>query len=385
MGFEGALLPRIRVLQNSVLTCHELDDTVPGQGHQWLWADPRIERVHRVDAQSTCPSATDWTSGLVDLQTGKIGALLWIREDVHVHDFLLADRVLDLGLGHWTVRDAQGQVAMQIATTMPAAASEHNGRTLPIALSCWAKKQHVVLTTPQAHPPLLLVTATRVVAEHFYRDTALGRSVQALRKAGLLVRVMARCDNRKPLAEVYNSVICPEFADHTVVFAHDDITLHDWHLGSHLRRALEQYDIVGLAGNRACLPRQPGWPFPEKVGKWAPASQLLGCIGHDTRMNPSAKRKVHMLSRYGAPRGPASLLDGVFLGARVETLLRSGVRFDPQLAFHFYDLDFCRSAMQRGLQPGVWPLAVTHYSGGAFRSASWRTAYDSYCRKWNGQ
>ncbi len=374
---------RIRILQNSKLSRHQLDATPAGQSHQWLWDDQRIDRVHSIDAQGACPNAVDWGAGLSELEAGTIGALLWIRDDVEIHDFLLVDRVLELGMGRWCVRDAQGQVAMQIATALPSAAPEQNGHALPIAVSYWAKDRQVALTFPQAHPPLLLVTATRVTAERFYQDTALGRSVQALRKVGLTVRVMARCSNRRPLADVYNSAILHEFADHIVVFAHDDITLHDWHLGTHLSSALQQFDIVGLAGNNAFLPGQPGWAFPKTVGKWAPAAQLLGSIGHDTRANVSAKRRVRMFSRYGKPRGAAALLDGVLLAARMQTLLSSGVRFDPELAFHFYDLDFCRSALERGLQPGVWPLAVTHYSGGAFGTDSWNSAYKRYRQKWN--
>jgi hypothetical protein len=382
VGFERAVLPRIRILQNSKLPQHKSDATIPGRLHEWLWEDRRIERVHRLDLQNERPIELDWTAGLDDLNMGAIKALLWIRDDVRVHDFLLADRILELGQGQWYLNDAEGHVAMQIATTGSPAVTMRCGSELHISVSCASTRGYTALTSTQASPPLLVVTATRVSANCFYNDTALGRSVHELRKAGLSVRVLARCDNREPLAKIYNSAMCAEFADHTVVFAHDDIALHDWHMGSHLALALQQYDIVGLAGSRECLPGQPGWAFPEKVGKWASTMQLLGCIGHDTRMNVSAKRKVNMLSRYGKPSGTASLLDGVFLAARMETLLRSEIRFDPQLAFHFYDLDFCRNALNRGLKPGVWPLAVTHYSGGAFGTPSWRSAYQRYCHKW---
>lgn len=375
-------MTRIRILQNSKLPHQKLDNAIPGRLHDWLWVDRRIDRVHRLEMQTAQPNELDWAAGVADLQVGAIQALIWIRDDVWVHDFLLADRILELGQGQWQLRDAQGQVAMQIATTGSSAMPTKCGSELHISVSCASQDRFAALTLPQASPPLLVVTATRVASKNFYRDTALGRSVQELRKSGLTVRVLAKCDNREPLAKIYNSAMCDEFADHTVVFAHDDIAIHDWHIGSHLALALQQYDIVGLAGSRELLPGQPGWAFPEKVGQWASTTQLLGCIGHDTRMNVNAKRKVVMLSRYGKPSGTASLLDGVFLAARMETLLRSEIRFDPQLAFHFYDLDFCRNALNRGLKPGVWPLAVTHYSGGAFGTPSWRSAYQRYCLKW---
>lgn len=383
VSYQGAELTRIRLLQHSTLTRSELDAGPLGRAHEWLWQDGRIDRVHRSGIRSSTPHPTDWVAGLSRLRVGSIDALLWMREDVQVHDYLLADRILALSPGAWQVCDAQGQLALQITTCPTAQASGYaSSKSLPIAVSVPGPDGPVALTAPLIQIPLLLVTATRVAAERFYEDTALGSSVQKLRKMGLTVRVMARCNNRQALAKVYNAAIRPEFADHIVVFAHDDITLHDWHLATHLKIALQQHDVVGLAGNKIFTATQPGWAFPDAVGQWAPASQLLGCIGHDTLMNTSAKRKVRMLSRYGAPSGPASLLDGVFLASQIDTLLRTALRFDPELAFHFYDLDFCRNALKRGLQPGVSPLAVTHYSGGAFGTLSWRLAYQRYCHKW---
>lgn len=38
------------------------------------------------------------------------------------------------------------------------------------------------------------------------------------------------------------------------------------------------------------------------------------------------------------------------VAATRSTLKKAGVLFDPQFEFHFYDLDFCRTAGQRGRQ-----------------------------------
>jgi len=35
---------------------------------------------------------------------------------------------------------------------------------------------------------------------------------------------------------------------------------------------------------------------------------------------------------------------------------QEGAAFDPRFQFHFYDLDFCRQAEQRGLKMGTWAL-----------------------------
>ena len=65
----------------------------------------------------------------------------------------------------------------------------------------------------------------------------------------------------------------------------------------------------------------------------------------------------------------------MFLAARASTLHQyPTVRFDPNLSFHFYDLDFCRSAKKVGLSLGVWPIPLIHKSGGNTNSAGWRNA-----------
>ena len=89
------------------------------------------------------------------------------------------------------------------------------------------------------------------------------------------------------------------------------------------------------------------------------------------------------VSYYGPSPRPVRLLDGLFLAARAGTLQRSGVRFDPALGFHFYDLDFCRAAEAAGLSLGTWPIALTHASTGAsIRSPAWAQAAALYQRKW---
>ena len=68
--------------------------------------------------------------------------------------------------------------------------------------------------------------------------------------------------------------------------------------------------------------------------------------------------------------------------AKRSTLNGRGVRFDPRFTFHFYDMDFCRSARERGLRLGTWPICLTHQSTGAFGSEGWLKGYESYLAKW---
>ena len=59
------------------------------------------------------------------------------------------------------------------------------------------------------------------------------------------------------------------------------------------------------------------------------------------------------------------------------------MRFDPRYAFHYYDLHFCRTARERGLKLGTWPICLTHASAGAYDSPPWREARRVYRAKWD--
>ncbi len=57
------------------------------------------------------------------------------------------------------------------------------------------------------------------------------------------------------------------------------------------------------------------------------------------------------------------MLDGLFLAVSMQTLISAkDLRFDEQFDFHFYDLDFCRSAGKKEVSMGTWPISVTHAS-----------------------
>lgn len=377
------------------MTCTSASDkawsqTPAGQSHWYLAQDSQVQLRHVFDVlpeQLDAVMAQQQQQGLQDIHAGHISGLVWVHSEVVIHDFLAARRLQ----AYW----ARSSVAAQRLGIV-----QHEGRVLLRAVSASAKTlpeqgddiraqlalslhQQPLSPIPPARevPPMLVVTASRQAPESFYKDTALGRSIGQLRQAGADIRVHAACNNKRPLAEVYNRAVTQAFAHHLVVFAHDDLQLNDHHLPHRLALALDQYDLVGVAGCVQRHPGQPTWFCAQHLGQWSPAEQLLGTVAHDTTQHKTAQRKIRHVSHYG-PGGHAQLLDGLLLAVRGQTWLDSGLRFDPELAFHFYDLDLCRSAEQKGLRMGVEPLAVTHLSGGAFRSPDWQTAYAHYLNKW---
>lgn len=233
---------------------------------------------------------------------------------------------------------------------------------------------------------LALVCATRCTTEAFAHQTLLGACLPRLGHFSSL-GVLLASENRAPLAELYNDAIDKAAPDDVLVFVHDDVHIDDWMLATRLREALQQFDVVGVAGSRRRQPGQWAWylqPLPdtaEGVPDWSKSVldsvHLSGAVAHGV---PPHQNRI---SVYGPSPSEVCLLDGVLLAARAGTLQQHGVRFDPELAFHFYDLDFCRTAQAAGLRLGTWPLAITHQSGGAsIHSPSWLQARERYVRKW---
>ena len=141
-----------------------------------------------------------------------------------------------------------------------------------------------------------------------------------------------------------------------------------------LIEAVEAFDVVGVAGTRVLHPGQTAW-FEDPLTKEPDRGNLSGAVGH-------GRTAFSTIFRYGPPRLACELLDGMFLAAKRATLLTANLRFDPAFDFHFYDLDFCRSARAKGLTLGTWPIVLGHASHGAYDSPAWAEKRDDYLRKW---
>ena len=222
-------------------------------------------------------------------------------------------------------------------------------------------------------PPVVqLVSATRLEQAAFWNNTLLGRSLRQTQHRQLVARICFA--NRDPLAIHYNAAIDAAPAGAVLVFCHDDLDLGPEPLGPQLEAALQRFDLVGVAGNQRHQRGQVGWWLNPRSGGWDQPF-LSGAIRHGT---PERSQ----LDVFGPAPMPVELLDGVFLAARADTLRHSGVRFDRCFAFHYYDLDLCRSARRAGLSLGTWPLPLLHASGGEPWGTAWDDLQRAYLRKW---
>jgi Glycosyltransferase like family len=221
---------------------------------------------------------------------------------------------------------------------------------------------------------LELVSATRVSSERFLSETALGASLKRL-AWDTRIKNYVFFDNSRPLGDVYNQTIDARQEDSYLLFVHDDVWLDDFNLYERISEALGRFDVVGVAGNTRVAETHCSWAFVDDRFTWDVASNLSGRVAH-------GKTPFGLVSHFGETPKQCALLDGVLLAARRSVLNRHSVRFDPQFAFHFYDLDFCRSALQAGLTLGTWPIGLTHQSGGNFGAENWRQKLMQYRKKW---
>lgn len=226
----------------------------------------------------------------------------------------------------------------------------------------------------QARPGLAIyiVCASRVSRSEFTQDTLLGRCLQRPEHRDYNTAICF--SNSDPLAITYNAAIEAAPPGSVLVFCHDDLDLGPEPLEPQLQAALARFDLVGVAGNQRHQRGQIAWWLDPLRGGWDHPF-LSGALRHGTP-------ERSLLDVCGPTPMPVQLLDGVFLAARADTLQRSGVRFDPRFAFHYYDLDVCRSARRAGLSLGTWPLPLVHASGGEPWGKTWQECPQAYLRKW---
>lgn len=225
-----------------------------------------------------------------------------------------------------------------------------------------------------------VVTATRGSQEAFFTQSALGRSLSAYRgyPRGQRLELRLFADNQKGLPTVYNRAIEEARESPAIlVFMHDDVYLTDCNWTERLLDGLDEFGIVGIAGTRRRVPRQPSWMFLDEAMKKPDREFLSGVVGHGKGFP-----NLQQLSVYGEPGQTVKLLDGVLLAARSQMLLATKLKFDPRFDFHFYDLDFCRQAELRSVRMGTVAVSAVHESGGCLGSEQWRTAYAAYLKKY---
>ncbi|MDI1308080.1 MAG: tetratricopeptide repeat protein [Methylotenera sp.] len=220
-----------------------------------------------------------------------------------------------------------------------------------------------------------VVSATRYSETDFWAKSALGLSLKRHLKQDARLSAHISFENTRGLSEVFNDRIEQPDKDATLIFIHDDVWIDEANFADSVHKGLEKFDVIGIAGNKRKLPNQPAWAFVDLNFTWDDKANLSGQVAH-------SKNAFGTVEVFGEAPAACELLDGVFLAAKKSSLIEAKVKFDHQFDFHFYDLDFCRTARQAGLTLGTWLIKLTHQSAGAFGTPQWREKHQKYINKW---
>src|SRR5262249_24280863 len=143
------------------------------------------------------------------------------------------------------------------------------------------------LRRPSMNVILRFVCATRESAADFPTRTALGRSLAPyLRSPSVELKLYA--ENREGLPRLYNAALREAASRPAIlIFIHDDVHLWDLFWPMHVISGLRAFDVIGLAGNKRRLPRQPSWYYiDERFSRESPEN-MSGIVAHGNGFPPA--------------------------------------------------------------------------------------------------
>src|SRR4051812_1285903 len=165
-----------------------------------------------------------------------------------------------------------------------------------------------------------------------------------------------RIGDAKSLAEGYNRGLEMSRGE-TILFAHDDIEILGDDFSRSLDRAMNQFDLVGIAGTDRLM-----------CAQWQTAGppHLFGQVAYPQR-DGEYEFVLDILNVPDRRVGNIEAVDGVFLAARrgvAETIRFDAATFD---GFHLYDVDFSYRAHLGGFKLGVaCDIHLLHASRGQY-------------------
>jgi len=160
-----------------------------------------------------------------------------------------------------------------------------------------------------------------------------------------------------------------------MILVHDDVEFVNMDLSYQIEEGMKKYDILGVAG---CLN-----PQIKDINLWhtmADRKHLKGFAGHTWE----GSNNELLLTVFGPSPSRVALIDGVFMVLNTKKVLETKTRFDENLMFHHYDMDFCNTCNMNKLKIGTWPIMVDHSSPGLRNfTEDWKKSNEYFKNKWN--
>ena len=172
----------------------------------------------------------------------------------------------------------------------------------------------------------------------------------------------------RSLASAYNEAARSARHDR-IVFMHDDVEFVSSGAFSALSRALDEVDVVGLAGSERATGPGVMWAGHPGLHGW------ISYPGTESGFDATTFGLAH-----GLIRGIRTL-DGLLIGARRRCALEVGFDEATFDGFHFYDLDFSIRADRGGYSVAVTTdVLALHASKGSFGD-EWKRYRDRFLAK----
>jgi hypothetical protein len=206
-------------------------------------------------------------------------------------------------------------------------------------------------------------------------DLPIFKSYEKLKKLNDTLKLEIFTDNKNGISEMYNKAIEQlEPNIKYVVFVHDDVYIEDLFFFEKLEKGFEKFDLIGVAGSGDVnLSRDKlAWHFSNNHF-WS------GYVEHPIKSkDENAKTQINY---FGQMDRSVVVLDGLFIACKVEVFEK--IKFDVTFKFHFYDMDFCLSAITNDLKAGVISLKTKHLSlGEGINSDEYEAGQTRIKNKW---
>lgn len=205
-------------------------------------------------------------------------------------------------------------------------------------------------------------------------------SLEKFKGLGVLVHQIRNNEKHNSMFSKYNLGI--EMAnpqdDDILVFIHEDVKILDENFCKKLELVFNKKPDVGLVGLIGTT------SFPEAGGWWLCDHSLHRGALIQGKPGTSGKETFHMVRKKGYFEDLVSV-DGFCFAVRGSVL--KDLKFDEETypeAFHFYDVDFCFSILEKGWDIATCDILLEHASEGPLPE-SWFKNKERFLNKWKSK